>query len=319
MNKISVIVPVYNTKRYLCRCVDGLLCQSYSDIEILLVENGSTDGCRELCDQYANKYPQIEAYHVANKGVSYARNIGMKNAKGDFLAFCDSDDYMPPYALKHMVEALLSEKADLCIGRYKEQFQDKETEAVDSFFEKSSMNMQDVIDTIGINRQWKGGGYVWNKMFRASVVRQEPSLQFDEKLDCYEDLKFALEFIKRTEKIIKINEVVYIYNKDNVNSISHMRYDFQSICKLKGLEEICEILETFPNGSRAMQSRKNQLLKMCTSFYGRLISSRSCEKKKSVKLLKEIVKRNAYNIKLDATWGVRHRVMLYIMKIAIFC
>lgn len=106
MNKISVIVPVYNTKRYLCRCVDGLLCQSYSDIEILLVENGSTDGCRELCDQYANKYPQIEAYHVANKGVSYARNIGMKNAKGDFLAFCDSDDYMPPYALKHMVEAL---------------------------------------------------------------------------------------------------------------------------------------------------------------------------------------------------------------------
>lgn len=156
-------------------------------------------------------------------------------------------------------------------------------------------------------------------MFRASVVRQEPSLQFDEKLDCYEDLKFVLEFIKLTEKIVKINEAVYIYNKDNVNSISHMQYDFQSICKLKGLEGICEILETFPNGSRAIQSRKNQLLKMCTSFYGRLISSRSREKKESVKLLKEIVKRNVHNVKLDASWDIRHRAMLHIMKIAIFC
>ena len=138
-------------------------------------------------------------------------------------------------------------------------------------------------------------------------------------MDCYEDLKFVLEFIKRTEKIIKINEVVYIYNKDNVNSISHMRYDFQSICKLKGLEEVCEILESFPNGSRAMQSRKNQILKMCTSFYGRLLSSRSCEKKKSIKLLKEIVRRNVFNVKLDATWNMRHRAMLYIMKIVTLC
>jgi len=156
-------------------------------------------------------------------------------------------------------------------------------------------------------------------MFRASVVRQKTSLQFDEKLDCYEDLKFVLEFIKRTEKIIRINEPVYIYNKDNVNSVSHMRYDFQSISKLKGLEEVCEILETFPNGSNAMQSRKNQILKMCTSFYGRLISSRSNEKKESIKLLKEIVRRNIHNVKLDATWDMRHRAMLHIMKIATFC
>lgn len=319
MNKISVIVPVYNTKRYLCRCVDSLLCQSYSDIEIVLVDNGSTDGCREICDQYANKYPQIEVCHVANKGVSYARNIGMRNAKGDFLTFCDSDDYMPSNALEHMIKALLAEKADLCIGRYQELFQGEKAGEVDPFFEKSGINMQDVIDTIGINRKWNGGGYVWNKMFRANVIKEEPSLLFDEKLDCYEDLKFVLEFIKRTEKIIKINEAVYIYNKDNVNSISHMRYDFQSICKLKGLEEVCGILETFPNGSRAIQSRKNQMLKMCTSFYGRLIGSKSCEKKESVKLLKEIVRRNVHNVKLDATWDMRHRAMLHIMKIAAFC
>ena len=157
MNKISVIVPVYNTKEYFCRCVDSLLCQTYSDIEIVLVDNGSTDGCSEICDQYANKYPQIKVQHVTNKGVSYARNVGMRNAKGDFLAFCDSDDYMPSNALEHMVEALLTEKADLCIGRYQEFFHGEKTGEVDPFFEKSGINMQDVIDTIGINKQWNGG------------------------------------------------------------------------------------------------------------------------------------------------------------------
>lgn len=158
------------------------------------------------------------------------------------------------------------------------------------------------------------GGYVWNKLFRTSVIRQNPTLKFDEKLSCYEDLKFVLEFLTRTDKVEKINEVVYVYNKDNINSISHMQIDYQTMYKLKGLEDICELLETFPEGRESIASRKNQLMKMCTSFYGRLIGDRNNEQKNCMELLKRLVRRNVHGFKFDSTWDLKHKIVFYMMK-----
>ena len=107
MNKVSVVVPVYNTREYLERCVESLIEQSYSDIEILLIDNGSTDGSAEIIDRFASCNEKIKAYHLEEKGVSRARNIGIKEATGAFIAFCDSDDYVPTDALEHMVNALI--------------------------------------------------------------------------------------------------------------------------------------------------------------------------------------------------------------------
>lgn len=159
------------------------------------------------------------------------------------------------------------------------------------------------------------GGYVWNKLFRASVIKRNPTLKFDEKLSCYEDLKFVLEFLKRTDKVEKINEVVYVYNKDNINSISHMQINYQNICKLKGLEDICELLETFPEGQESIASRKNQLLKMCTSFWGRLSGDKNNERNDCIELLKGLFKKNSQGFKFDSTWDLKHKLVFYMMKI----
>lgn len=158
MNRVSVVVPVHNTKDYIKRCVDSLLNQTYSDIEIILVDNGSIDGSSEICDWYADKYIRVKTYHVENTGVSYARNVGIEKAEGDFIAFCDSDDYMLPDMIEHMANILMKNETDLCIGRYQELFKGEIHEVVTSFFEKEKINMQDVIDTVGINQYWNGGG-----------------------------------------------------------------------------------------------------------------------------------------------------------------
>lgn len=157
MNRVSVIVPVYNTKAYIKRCVDSLLNQTYSDMEIILIDNGSTDGCSEICDRYANEYKRVKTYHVKNAGVSNARNIGIENATGEFIAFCDSDDYSLTTAIEHMTDMLIKNEKDLCIGRYCELFKGVEHEHVDVFFEKNEIDRQDVIDTVGINKHWNGG------------------------------------------------------------------------------------------------------------------------------------------------------------------
>ena len=89
----SIIIPIYNVEKYLRQCIDSVLAENFLDCEIILVNDGSPDGCSEICDEYANKYSHIKVIHKHNGGLSDARNAGIKEAKGDYLIFLDSDDY----------------------------------------------------------------------------------------------------------------------------------------------------------------------------------------------------------------------------------
>ena len=94
--KISVIVPVYNTEKYLNRCIDSILAQTFTDFELLLIDDGSTDSSGKICDDYAAKDSRVKVLHKENGGVSRARNLGIDNAQGEYLSFIDSDDYIRP-------------------------------------------------------------------------------------------------------------------------------------------------------------------------------------------------------------------------------
>ena len=110
---VSVIVPVYNMKRYLGRCVDSILAQSYSDLQILLVDDGSTDGSALLCDQLAAREDRIRAFHISHAGPGAARNRGIREAEGDYVVFVDSDDWIGPKMLETMLDVMIRENADL--------------------------------------------------------------------------------------------------------------------------------------------------------------------------------------------------------------
>lgn len=114
---ISIIVPVYNSANYLRRCIDSVISQIYADWELLLVDDGSTDGSASICDDYANKDSRIMVWHLANGGVGMARNFGLSQAHGDWITFCDSDDEMPPGALAAYVSCFVP-NVDLIRGGF---------------------------------------------------------------------------------------------------------------------------------------------------------------------------------------------------------
>lgn len=101
---VTVIIPVYNAENTLARCVDSILAQTFTDFELLLIDDGSRDGSAALCDEYAKKDGRVRVFHKENGGVSSARNVGLDNAQGEWLCFCDSDDYTYPCWLKNFEE-----------------------------------------------------------------------------------------------------------------------------------------------------------------------------------------------------------------------
>lgn len=116
--KISVIVPVYNVEDYLDRCLSSILEQTFSDFEILLIDDGSTDSSGAICDDYATKYTNITVIHKENKGLSDTRNVGIKNAKGEYIFFIDSDDFIIPKCLEILYYNATKNKADLSCGSF---------------------------------------------------------------------------------------------------------------------------------------------------------------------------------------------------------
>lgn len=110
---VSVIVPVYKVEKFLCRCVDSILNQTYSEFELILVDDGSPDDCPRMCDEYAKKDNRVRVIHQSNAGQSGARNAGLEVCKGDYIYFCDSDDWIEPDLLELAVEKIVSEDADM--------------------------------------------------------------------------------------------------------------------------------------------------------------------------------------------------------------
>ena len=115
---ISIVIPVYNTEEYLTRCVSSLTGQTHANLEICLVDDGSTDGSGGLCDELADKDPRIRVLHKENEGQGVARNAGIRMAEGEFVAFLDSDDYWDPDGCRKILERLRETGADLCAFGY---------------------------------------------------------------------------------------------------------------------------------------------------------------------------------------------------------
>ena len=113
--KISIIVPVYKVEKYIHKCIDSILAQTFTDFELILVDDGSPDNCGKICDEYAKEDSRIVVIHKDNGGVSDARNIGISRANGEYIGFVDSDDYIDKDMYKNLYESCLNNKADISI------------------------------------------------------------------------------------------------------------------------------------------------------------------------------------------------------------
>ena len=125
---ISVIVPVYNVEKYLSQCADSILSQDYSDLEVIFIDDGSTDASGQICDQYAEKDPRVRVIHQKNGGAAAAKNAGLRMASGKYLSFVDSDDYLEPNVYGGLVRTLLDTGADVVQGSFREIYRNRAEE-----------------------------------------------------------------------------------------------------------------------------------------------------------------------------------------------
>ncbi len=197
---ISLIVPVYKVEEYLPTCIDSILAQTYENLEIILVDDGSPDSCGEICDSYAKKDARIKVIHKENGGLSSARNAGLAVMSGEYVGFIDSDDSARPEMIEILYENIVKSSADVSICRFastRTQEGDKDT-AVERDCELKVFNREDALKNLLISKYF--GGQMWVKLFKREVL---DGLYFDESILFIEDIEFS------TRALLRANTVCY--------------------------------------------------------------------------------------------------------------
>ena len=211
--KVSIIVPIYNTEKYLHACLDSIVNQTYKNLEILLIDDGSTDKSDKTADIYAKKDPRIKVIHQENKGQSAARNHGIKLATGDFISFLDSDDEVAPTFIENLLEPFMKNtktSLSVCGMHYKRLKQDTANDVYINplrSHRKSESRKAYILYLLAIDGRMYSSV---NKLYHAKTAK---ALSFDESLNFAEDTKFVLDYLKKsTGNIEFILKPLYIYN-----------------------------------------------------------------------------------------------------------
>ena len=260
MPEISVIVPVYNTEQYLSRCIESILKQSFTDFELLLVDDGSTDGSGAVCDAYAEKDERIRVFHKENGGVSSARNRGIDEAYGGFLTFVDSDDLINETCLEH----LMSMKSDLVVAGIKHvkgNCADFKVPKQAKFI--SMMDLPMHWNTPEMNYLYC---YPVAKRFRKDIIKRK-NIRFDENLFYQEDLCFILSYMMNVDGFDELPYADYEYwMMDAYRAGKYKMNALQLTVHHDVLEELFDQLELKCKGGFSFV-KDNVNLRLLRSFY----------------------------------------------------
>lgn len=210
MYKLSVIVPAYNAEKYLERCLNSLLDQTYSNIEIIVVNDGSKDKTKEILDEYSKKYSNILALHQENKGVSEARNNGLKMATGNYIGFLDCDDYIKPEMYEKLMSKIIQDDYDLVACDTTAVYPDKEILISSNIADNQNVSKL-LIDAYAV---------IWNKVYKKSLI---DGIYFKKDV-WYEDILYLYQVYTRVQKVGSINEALHYYMQ-NENSITYTYND----------------------------------------------------------------------------------------------
>ncbi len=234
---VSVIVPVYNVEKYLIQCLDSILNQTYNDLEIIIIDDGSKDSSGRICDEYAERYDNIHAYHKLNEGLGMARNTGIKYAHGKYIVFLDSDDYLDKECISNLVDNMEKNNVDLCKGGYKRVYNDGTikslreynnyffdgSEAKDILFPRmigSSPNKNDSIEMC-----------VTGSLYNANIIIDN-NLRFPSERELIsEDLLFNMEYMQYANGACLIKQSAYNYRINTESLTTSYRKDRFIACK----------------------------------------------------------------------------------------
>lgn len=216
MSKISIIIPVYNVAKYLRKCLESVINQTYQNLEIIVIDDGSTDGCDKICDEYAKKDNRIRVIHQPNKGLSEARNSGLKVMTGEFVGFVDSDDWIEPNFYELLEKRMREKNADIVMMGYYCVYKDKilKCRLFPDDFPYDNMNGLKALSENKISH------VVWNKLYNKKL--------FNDLVFCkgrlHEDVLITYQLILRASRIECLNVFGY-YQIMRASSICHSKGD----------------------------------------------------------------------------------------------
>ena len=205
---LSVIIPVYNTGKYLKKCLDSVINQTLDNIEIIVINDGSTDDSLQIINEYIEKYNNIKLIHKKNEGASIARNIGICKAKGKYITFLDSDDYIDLDMYKDMIFKLEKESADVIQCGI--DFIDQYSEQTIRYLQNDILNL-DNNDALKLFINLKITGYTCNKIYKRTLFI-ENNITYS-NIPCYEDMEVVLKSIMNCNKFLSISNCYYKYRQ----------------------------------------------------------------------------------------------------------
>lgn len=277
MPSISIVVPVYRVERYLRKCVDSILIQTFSDFELILVDDGSPDSCGAICEEYAKKDSRILVLHKKNGGVSSARNLGLEYAAGEYVTFCDSDDWYRPDWIQSLMEPIQNHQAEIVVGQYVRHFEDGSTQRKRGHqagiydLTQPEKRISYLIEKLMTPQN---GWEVWTRLFPMELIRRE-KIRFCETCGNYaEDMGFSLKCTLFANRVVSIDSDGYCYRirKGSMmqNSVENPKLD----CCCASLAD-CRpvILRAFPEGMGAAVCDSVEACQLAMQFSGWMWSS----------------------------------------------
>ena len=301
---VSIIVPVYNVEDYLEKCLDNLICQTYENIEIILIDDGSTDKSSQICDEYAAK-DSIAVIHKTNEGVSAARNDGLKAANGQLIMFVDSDDWIETDTCEIAVSAMEESGADVVMWSYISENNGNQSPKTifgsDTVFEGTDVTEKLHRRLFGLmGEELAHPEYadslcpVWGKLYKKELIMNN-NISFVglSEIGSYEDGLFNIEVFSQIKKAVYLNKCLYHYRKENTSSVtSGYRKDLFE--KWQNLFDLMQKYIDKNNLSSDYQSALNNRIALSILGLGLNIMSCNCSAVKKIKMIKEIIKSKRY-------------------------
>lgn len=291
---ISVVLSVYNTGKYLSKAMEALMNQTFTDFEIIIVDDGSTDGSDKICEQEKENRKQVRVFHKSNGGLSSARNFGIEHANGQYIIFPDPDDWVEPNYLEKLVE--ISKKADLAIcGHFDEM--DGKTRIWNREAKPCILDNEMAMEVLMMPSQYCG--YAWNKLYNLSVIKDN-NLRFDTELGMVQDLHFAVRYFQLIKTVAYDPIPLYHYNHDSGGvTASYTPLTPRKISGLLTYKKIGEMTEkNYPNVAKLAYSSLCNMSLQDIYIYHRSAMNDKVVLKKLISIVKEYKscyrKSNAY-------------------------
>lgn len=239
MELISIIVPVYNVEKYLKKCLDSIIAQTYKNIEVIMVDDGSTDNCGKICDEYAEAHKNFKAVHKKNAGLGMARNTGIQHMSGEYVMFLDSDDYIDPDLVKVLYNALKTNKVDISKSGFRRVDNDgnisSERKYNSEVFKGKKAATMFLPRLIGSSPEKKDSFEmsVWASLYKTSHIKNNTILFPSERDLISEDIIFNIEYTQYANGACVISEIGYNYRYNPLSLTKNYRANkFEACTKL---------------------------------------------------------------------------------------